>query len=185
MKLITKSAIRILAFAILVGILCLASATLSFGQGFDRVSSRGELAAAGYIGGPEFSDDIDGNGGEYFYKLKVAPGQLTVTFEVTANGTAGAALDVFDSSKTLVSLLAQAKAGGSESAFTTATVDKAQDVVIRVKTLTYGTGGDYSGSIRSGSKGRRSGSMKKELQRRSSVRPIRLLGRERRRATRC
>lgn len=147
MNLVTTGIIRASVFAALLGIFCLASATSGFGQGFDRVSSRDELAAAGYIGGPEFTDDIDGNGGEYFYKLKVGPGQLTVTFEVSSNGIAGATLDVFDSSsKALISnLLAQAKGGGSESAFTTATVAKAQDVVIRVKTLRYGTNGDYSG----------------------------------------
>lgn len=126
--------------------------TPSFGQKEDlevkRATSRDGLLAIGFMTKPELSDELDGNDDEYFYKFQAGPGKLTVLLEVVANETnAGATLDLFGSnSKAILSnLLAQGADGGSERVSKSVNLAKAQDIIIRIKGLKYGSDSSYPG----------------------------------------
>lgn len=123
------------------------SITPSFGQ-VERVASRDALSAASFMTSGEISDDLEGNDDEYFYKFKAGPGKLTITLEVTANETnAGAMLDLLGpNDKAIISnMLVQAADRGSEMAFQSVTLAKAQDIIIRIKGMKYGSSARYPG----------------------------------------
>lgn len=129
-----------------VAILLFVAITPSFGQA-DRVTSQAALAAAGFLTTGEVSDDLEGSDDEYFYKFKAGPGKLTVTLEVVANETnAGAMLDLFSGSKPILSnMLVQAANRGSEMAFQSVNLSKAQDITLRIKGMKYGSSARYPG----------------------------------------
>ena len=80
--------------------------------------------------------------------FQAGPGKLTVIFEVTANETnAGAMLDLFGTgSRAIMSnVLAQGANGGSERVAKSITLAKKQEIVIRIKGLSYGSSGGYPG----------------------------------------
>ncbi len=92
----------------------------------------------------EIFDDLDGSDDQYFYRFSVGPGKLTITFEVSANGTnAGATLDLFDTkSKSILSaVLAQGVDKGSERVVKTLTSARAREIVMRIKGIKYGDSG--------------------------------------------
>lgn len=135
---------------VLVAVLLFASITPSFGQKgqVERATSRDGLAAAGFLTSGEISDDLDGNDDEYFYKFKAGPGKLTLTVEVTAGETnAGATLDLIGAtSKAILSnLLVQAADGGTEQIARSVNLVKAQEIIIRIKGMRYGSGAGYPG----------------------------------------
>lgn len=146
----TYGARSVLAASAGVAILLVFSTSQSFGQGeeVERVKSRDALAAAAFIQTGEISDDIDGDDDEYFYKLKAVAGKLTLTLEITATETnAGATLDLFGvNDKTILSnVLAQAADGGTERVSRSVNLAKAQDIVIRIKGMRYGSSASYPG----------------------------------------
>ncbi len=133
-------------------LLLFASFTPSSGQGDGdgppRATSRDGLAQFGFMTTADVSDDLEGNNDEYFYKFKAGPGKLTIIFEVTANETnAGAMLDLFGTgSKAILSnVLAQGVDGGSERVSKSITLSKKQEIVIRIKAISYGSSGSYPG----------------------------------------
>lgn len=134
-----------------VGLLLTFFTIQNFGQkdplNAERATSRDGLIVTGYMTSAELSDDIEGTDDEYFYKFKAGPGKLTVTLEVTANETnAGAMLDLFSGSKPILSnMLVQAADRSSEMAFQSVTLSKAQDIVMRIKGMKYGSSARYPG----------------------------------------
>lgn len=133
-------------------VLLFVSITPIFGQKeqAERATTRDALTQTGFMTGPEVSDDLDGNDDEYFYKFQAGPGKLTVTLEVTANETnAGAMLDLFSGSKPILSnMLVQGADGGSESVTKSVNLTKAQDIIIRIKGLRYGSSAGYPGTYK-------------------------------------
>ena len=137
-----------LVAAALIGMLLFSFTTQSFGQKEEfeakRATSREGLMDTGYMTKADVSDDLDGSEDEYFYKFRAGPGRLTVTFEVDANETnAGAYLDLFGVNKTAIlsNMLVQGVDGGSERVSKTVRLAKAQDIVIRIKGIRYGSSG--------------------------------------------
>ncbi|CAN5150164.1 hypothetical protein BH20ACI2_BH20ACI2_22840 [soil metagenome] len=131
------------------------SITPGFGQKEDfeakRATSRDGLMDAGFMTKADVSDDLDGSEDEYFYKFQAGRGKLTVTFEVVANETnAGAYLDLFgaNSKAILSNMLAQGVDGGSERVTKSVNLAKAQEIVIRIKGLKYGSSGGYTGTYK-------------------------------------
>ena len=148
-----------LVAAAAVVMLLLVSITPTFGQKeqAERATTRDGLTETGFMTNPEISDDLDGTGDEYFYKFQARAGKLTVTLEVAANETnAGATLDLFSvNSKAILSnMLAQGVDGGSERVSKSVTIAKAQDIIIRIKGLKYGSSAGYPAYTRSAWKGR-------------------------------
>ncbi len=136
--------------AAMLGMLLFVSITPSFGQKeqAERATTRDGLSATGFMTNPEVSDDLDGTEDEYFYKFQAKPGKLTLTLEVTANETnAGAMLDLFgpNSKAILSNILVQAANGGSERDSKSVNLAKAQDIIIRIKGLRYGSSASYPG----------------------------------------
>lgn len=139
-----------LVAAAVVGMLLLCLTTPSFGQKeqAERATTRDGLTETGLMTNPEVSDDLDGTEDEYFYKFQARPGKLTLTLEVTANETnAGATLDLFgtNSKAILSNMLVQAADGGSERVSKSVNLAKAQDIIIRIKGLRYGSSAGYPG----------------------------------------
>jgi hypothetical protein len=139
---------RPILVAAAVGMLLFSFATESFGQKepveTQRATTRDGLADTGYMTKADVSDDLDGSEDEYFYKFQAGPGKLTVTLEVVANETnAGAYLDLFaiNSKATLSNMLAQGVDGGSERVSKSVNLAKAQDIIIRIKGIRYGSSG--------------------------------------------
>lgn len=135
-----------------VGMLLFSFTMQSFGQKEPaepkRATTRDGLPDAGYLTKAEILDEFDGNEDEYFYQFKAVPGKLTVTVEVTANETnAGVMVDVFgpNSKAILSNILVQAANRGTDRAMQSANLIKAQDVVIRIKGLKYGSSAGYPG----------------------------------------
>lgn len=148
----TKATRSVLITTAAVGMLLFSFTTQSFGQKEPveqkRATSRDGLTDTGFMTNPNLSDDLDGNEDEYFYKFHAAPGKLTVTLDVKANETnAGATLDLFGvNSKAIMSnLLAQGVDGGSERVSKSVNLAKAQDIIIRIKGLKYGSSASYPG----------------------------------------
>lgn len=139
-----------LVAAAALGMLLFVSITPSFGQKeqAERATSRDGLTETGFMTNPEVSDDMDGTDDEYFYKFQAGPGKLTVTLEAVANETnAGATLDLFgvNSKPILSNMLAQGVDGGSERVSKSVNLAKAQDIIIRIKGLKYGSSAGYAG----------------------------------------
>lgn len=139
-----------LVAAATVGMLLFSFTTQSFGQKeqAERATTRDGLTETGFMTNPEVSDDLDGTDDEYFYKFQARPGKLTLTLEVTANETnAGATLDLFgtNSKAILSNMLVQAADGGSERVSKSVNLAKAQDIIIRIKGLRYGSSSGYPG----------------------------------------
>ncbi len=134
-------------FIVAASLLLFLSAVPVFSQD-ERATSRQGLAATGYMTSPEVSDDLDGTNDEYFYKFLAGPGKLTVILEVVANETnAGATLDLFgaNSRAILSNILAQGVDGSSERVSRSITLAKAQEIVIRIKGMKYGSSAGYPG----------------------------------------
>ena len=128
-----------------VGLLLLFFTIQNFGQ---RATTRDGLMGTGYLTKADISDDLDGTDDEYFYKFAAIPGKLTITVEITANETnAGATLDLIgaNSKEILSDMLVQAANGGSEMVFRSINLAKAQDVIIRIKGMRYGSSTSYPG----------------------------------------
>lgn len=142
----------ILVVAATVTTLLFSFATQSFGQKEvteqKRATTRDGLTEAGYLTKADFVDEFDGNDDEYFYQFKAVPGKLTLIVEVTADATvAGITVAVFGpNSKAIFSnILVQAADRGTDRVTQSATLIKAQDVVIRIKGMKYGSGSGYPG----------------------------------------
>ena len=151
----TITARSILLTAAAAGIFLFSCASQSFGQKEpvepQRAATREALIDSGYLTNANLSDDLDGSEDEYFYKFQAGPGKLTVTFEVTANETnVGAYLDLFgiNSKAILSNMLAQGVDGGSERISKSVILAKAQDIIIRIKGIKYGSSGGYTGSYK-------------------------------------
>lgn len=152
-QLFDMKALRLATMAGIVAVITLCiCVSSSFGQKepgeTTRATSREGLSETGYITQAEIADDLEGNNDEYFYKLKAGPGKLIITLEVTANETnAGAMLDLFGtgSRAILSNVLAQGANGGSERIAKSITLAKKQEIVIRIKGLSYGSSGGYPG----------------------------------------
>ncbi len=136
-------------------VLTLFSAAQCFGQKEEseakRATNRDGLAETGYMTKAEVIDEIEGTEDEYFYKFKARPGKLTVIVEVSANETnAGVMLDLFGpNSKAIISnMLVQAANRGTERVSQSVKLIKAQDVVIRIKGLKYGSSAAYPGTYK-------------------------------------
>ncbi|MEQ1921677.1 MAG: hypothetical protein ABL952_04130 [Pyrinomonadaceae bacterium] len=138
----------LLKTAVAVGSLLILFTIPHFGQ---RAASQDGLMDSGYMTSGDISDDFAGTDDEYFYKFMAKPGQLTITFEVAGTKTnAGAKLDLIGAgSKPILSnMTAEAVKGGSEQAFTTVTITKKQDVIIRIKGISYGNGAGNPGTYK-------------------------------------
>ncbi len=139
----TKMRSILVAF-VFVGLLLFVSTSPSYGQKeqAERTTTRDGLKETGFMTNSEISDDLEGTEDEYFYKFQARPGKLTLTIEVTANETnAGAMLDLFGiNNKAIFSnMLVQAADAGSEWVSKSVNLAKAQDIVIRIKGLRYGS----------------------------------------------
>jgi len=141
---------RIFFVAAAALVLLFVSITPTFGQKeqAERATTRDGLTETGFMTNPEVSDDLDGTDDEYFYKFQARAGKLTVTLEVVANETnAGATLDLFgvNSKAILSNVLAQGVDGGTERVSKSVNIAKAQDIIIRIKGLKYGSSAGYAG----------------------------------------
>jgi hypothetical protein len=85
---------------------------------------------------------LDGSDTEYFYSFVAGPGELTVTFEVTASATnAGATIDLFDkNARSVISgLMAQGIDRGSERVVKSVRLGARQTLIMRLKAMSYGS----------------------------------------------
>ena len=135
-----------------ITILLFIAVTPGFGQkeGMEvkRATSLEGLAETGFMTTAEVSDDLEGTEDEYFYKFKGRQGKLTLTLEVTANQTnAGATFDLLgpNSKPILSNILVQAANGGTNRTTKSVNLAKAQDLVIHIKGLRYGSSSGYPG----------------------------------------
>jgi hypothetical protein len=90
----------------------------------------------------ELRGELDGSDTEYFYSFVAGPGELTVTFEVTASDTnAGATIDLFDKNagSVLSGLLAQGINRGSERVVKSVRLGSRQTLIMRLKAMSYGS----------------------------------------------
>lgn len=92
----------------------------------------------------ELRGTLNGNDDERFYSLTLGAGETRVTFEVQAAGTnAGATFDLFDRNhRTILSnVLLQGINRGSDRVTEKVRLGRAQEVVLRVKGIRYGSEG--------------------------------------------
>jgi hypothetical protein len=90
----------------------------------------------------ELKGELDGSDTEYFYSFVAGPGEMTVTFEVTASATnAGATIDLFDKNagSVLSGLMAQGIDRGSERVVKSVRLGSRQTLIMRVKAMSYGS----------------------------------------------
>jgi hypothetical protein len=90
----------------------------------------------------ELRGELDGSDSEYFYSFVAGPGELTLTFEVTASATnAGATIDLFDKNarSVLSGLMAQGIDRGSERVVKSVRLGARQTLIMRLKAMSYGS----------------------------------------------
>jgi hypothetical protein len=90
----------------------------------------------------ELRGELDGSDTEYFYSFVAGPGELTLTFEVTASATnAGATIDLFDKNAgaVLSGLMAQGVDRGSERVVKSVRLGARQTLTMRLKAMSYGS----------------------------------------------
>ena len=98
----------------------------------------------------ELRGELDGGDTQFFYSFVAGPGELTITFDVTASASnAGATIDLFDrnSRPVLSGLFVQATNRGSEREVKSVRLGARQTITMRLTEQAYGSSGSDKGTF--------------------------------------